>query len=706
MTWSVTLTASDATTATPDVISTSEGPVFSPTVSGLPTCTIPIPRDDTYQDSKWEDADMEVTVDGTEIPIDELKNVRTTATATILEGRGGEELTQRVTKEVGVKETHLVADDLITNNTTYTANVDTPTTTTDTNATVDTVSTSGEFEAALKEGGIPDTKPVTIDSGNNELVPQQSCFFQEAENANTNASTSSDSTWSNGSAVTLNRTRDYIWFDFTLDYTIPAGNVGIAIRYGRVGGLSDGHGWAVLVDGYEVDRTGSPTSTLGADAVFDQSFDTGGLELGPGTHGLRLDVYEQNSENVEIDAIAVYDTRFSYTFDNTTDANGYLSGPELYPDAVSLAFADAPGIGQAVTGGRVESTWDDTSNGQALAISNDRGESYLSASNTSTTEQDFADRDVTLRFKATLSRYGSRTTASPTTGFNAQSLQSYTLKADLEDMPMTVDDSFDGRLFEVLQELATVERGDFVWEVRRPTATSTSVEFTPSGQRTSADDPSVTGFDIDKATSRVVEKAIVRGGARDIPDERFVADHGTAVSLVHDNVIEGSITVSDPDADTRTVFEPGEDFVVDRQAGTITTQAGGEMTDGEEYRIAYRFKPVAEFTASGVSSPKTETFRIPQVATDRAAKQAARLIVADGQDPRYEGTITTPGTDTSFSVVETINPTAVPTAGTDHLINGVSAGTTTTVLDIASRRSIGEIVDRVEARVTTNADRV
>jgi hypothetical protein len=159
--WHVELDLPSGETAQTEVAGT---PSRNPAVNDYPRLDIPVRKREMWQnlDLKNNTVPVRVWYNARRQPIDELEDIEETEGATqVLKGRGGTELDQRVETQVDLQEAHLLAKDLIENNTTYTANVDTPQTTTETDVPVQAPDTLEEWRTALEREKEP-RLPITV----------------------------------------------------------------------------------------------------------------------------------------------------------------------------------------------------------------------------------------------------------------------------------------------------------------------------------------------------------------------------------------------------------------------------------------------------------------------------------------------------------------------------------------------------------------
>lgn len=692
-------------------------PTRNPRLYGQPTLELPVADDDKWFHTAFEEAPMRVWKDGIRQPVDTLVTPTATENGVTLTGRGGDELLTRVQREVSVAPAHEVARDLIQNNTTYTANVDTYQPSTQTNESLYGADTTSELESRLLNALNPSDPLETTSTG--ELQPTQTCWTAEGEDATggsftqyfrTDYSGSTDSN-DNAPAAALESTSEYAYWDFTPSHDIPEEDLGLHIREETPGSETPEVVYKFGIAGnslQEIDRlsySGS-ISRLSLSWKDHQAnpFDGGngwtGGDLSAGTtYRLRVDIAQSANDPIAIDVVAPADNRYSYFFDNTVTTSGsgnILDGPEWYPDAVERQFEDAETV-YSVSGGRVEATIDDTSNQQALALSNDFGDTWSTTSNTGTFETDFADLGPSLRFRVTLSRYGSQS-QTPATGINPQSLDAFDLFGDLDDTPLLVRRQFDGALKDVLRTIA--REVDAVWEFRR-TGNAESIEWTYPGYRTAGETPSVVQFEASSTTEGTYQKAVIKGGAQQVREESFTANHGTAEPLNQANLQPGKEVVYDPTDGTE--FVATEDYEIDVSAGNITTLADGSMMDGSEHAITYWWQPEQSFTAEGATDPKVLVRTIPPLTTTRGCGQAALRLVQTLQDPLQSGTATVPTDEAEWSVVEELTLDALPVAGMQ--INEVRSRPEATELVLGSRESPQEALASIRTSIQQLEDR-
>jgi len=360
---------------------------------------------------------------------------------------------------------------------------------------------------------------------------------------------------------------------------------------------------------------------------------------------------------------------------------------EAVADALSavagdVVFESVPAP-QAVTGGRVDSSWSSTNSTQALALSNDQGDSFeLSDTNTTTLDGTFSSPAFgpSLTLKVTLSR--------------GTTLQSVDLYADLESEPLVVNKNISGDLDGVLADLA--EQTNSLWEVRRDGSTVT-VEWTKAGQRTTDADPALSGYEFETKTTDIVNKAIVFGRSQQRTGERIVADHGTAVPLQFGEVHEGSVTVQDPESGK--VYQQGPDYGVEYGDGAITAKADGQISDGQTVAVDYRYQSRGEFDNGSATPASTREIELPGLTTEMTCSQAARIIVENLETPLREATATTPPEEIGWTVVEEIDPSDLPGSGLK--VRALEPTPQDLSFRLGSRRSASELIGDLRGQLST-----
>jgi hypothetical protein len=272
---------------------------------------------------------------------------------------------------------------------------------------------------------IPDTTPLTEQNGALELL--QSGFYTEAENAGGGQNTVSNTDYSGGEGKDATDPTDDVSDSFTVDYTIPAADVGFAVRLDSVDGSHAA---------FDLNVGGEPIQSVTSNSIssglkwFGRALSGRSSDLTAGTYTAEIDITGTSTSSIEFDALFVFDDRQSYTFDNTVDSNnGHLDGPELFPEQIKYDLATET-LDQPATEATVSQTWNDTAGSQYVEIDlgGETTRNQNSASATVSVARSNAKEQANAR--VSLSRFGSRSSTSPKTGFKGQSIDDHTITVD------------------------------------------------------------------------------------------------------------------------------------------------------------------------------------------------------------------------------------------------------------------------------------
>jgi hypothetical protein len=276
---------------------------------------------------------------------------------------------------------------------------------------------------------IPDDTPLAVQ--NDALAALQTGFFIEGEDAQGgNGGRSNRQGMSNGRYELYNQLNPAdIYFDFTVDYTVPAAEVGFAVRVQAFGGSHNS--FNLNVNGETIASFG--TDELSAGLQWINTGTTGiANDLTPGTYEARLEAAGTASGgDMGVDCLFVFDDRFAYTFDNSTDSNDTLAGPELFADQVTYSLAEKT-LAQPAKSASVSQTWTDTSGDQFVEIDLAGSTSTATNSQTATTSRPNDTVADSVFVRVGLSRFGSRTNTTPREGFKGQSVDDHEVTADPE----------------------------------------------------------------------------------------------------------------------------------------------------------------------------------------------------------------------------------------------------------------------------------
>lgn len=650
--WSVSVTHPESGREIhPDVINPQQVQ-YLPGPNMMPEIRLPVRRAPAWLREEYDDnPNLSVHLNGTELPIDELVSVEQDEGQTILVGKGGAELRTRVSLEYDTEERPVAATNLVDANTSYASVDNTPAPDSDTSV-VQSPDTQSELAGFLS--GLPDTTPIEAVGGG--IKPAVTCFTQEGETPTSNTLTGSASNvdYSGGSAIILSD-GSTATYDFDLAYTIPSSAFAAQYRVTEGGSgtaeievyLDKPGGGSTLLD--TIPSGVSFTSITWITDAFGDTTEYDDGDLTPGTYTLRFEgVGGSSGQDFIIDVVAPYDDRYTYTFDDTVHQdNGYLDGPELHPPEVDAIF-DAYQSAFSIVGGSATVTASDTSGAFALALSNDRGQTYpITSSNSTTVSGSFPSVGATLQLRATLARYspnGARS-ATPRFGYDAQRLDSYDLTATTEFESLLIDEEVDATLTSALN---TILGNQFSWTYSIEDGQGT-ITIDEPGNSVADRDPEISEASITKQV-QTYDTVTIKGSA--LPQSESFTASTSYVPLGEDNIVIGSETVTDPQ--TSTQYQKDIDYEMNYSTGEIKAIQSGDLVAGQDYDITYRHRIEATHTVP-TATGDTLIETIPGVVSDRQAEQIAYVLaeVYPGvSTPRYEGNIVVPRLSESFDPLE------------------------------------------------------
>ena len=327
-------------------------------------------------------------------------------------------------------------------------------------------SSSGQF--AVESGaadGWPDTAPFEWAGGG--IGVTKTLRFVEAEDGTLGSgmSPSAASGASGGSVVRFAAAGDEATYAASFEHEIPEGAFGVAIRAkpestGDTGTTT----FRARVDDEEL--LSAPASDFGAAGTgFSWVRTTVAFQPGTGAFDLTLDLTQSGALQLDVDAIALYDDRYSYDFDNSTDANDALDGPQLYPDAAALEFEPAP-AGIVLDSATATATVDAAGVASTIGLRGPDGTGSASsiAGTSDSHTASFSGTVSGVRPVVELSRYADGRAETPTSGNAGQTLQSIQTTISGNAIPVIEQRGFaETTAFDAVQTLC--RDYDFNWVV-------------------------------------------------------------------------------------------------------------------------------------------------------------------------------------------------------------------------------------------------
>jgi hypothetical protein len=746
-------------TRTPEV---AGDPQWTPSVNHLPRVDIPIPSAEYWLDGRADSAPIRVWLDGTRLPIEEIETVEQRKGNRRDELRlrclGGIELQQRIQRVYQNRAVPDAVERLINSETTLTPNIDEPDLTQTSRTTLLDVSTADEFRESLRpvSGGEfgDSTVALEIDESSDVIRRTRSSWLWTA--APTGEADLRLIPKRGAATVTVSRAGEeqVVQWDDTdqandpgeamvreadlpppIPHDIPDSEIGVKVRVrdvGPIGTVSEDIEVAFETTAtpnaeFLVSSSDLSSSFAWIDAAPKTSGFDGGLNAGDEiTLVEALAVDSTEDFRYDLDAIALYDKRFSHSFDNDPtggDGGGFVT-PQPFGGSADIASVTTGRefAGRTLSGADVAVSLSSTvsppdPSGLVLTVSvplvSGGGTSVsvpatvpaaLGVTTKTTTETGQTQASVnpavtpeTARTEATVALSGRDTQAnSPTAGVLSHQLDSVTLSADATPETRLLGESFDSNLLSVLQDIGEVSRS--IWAVEVADSGSLSLEWTRPGVRETSGELSASAVDIERITQRVEAVSVIGGRVREQVDVTAVS--GTAVDLPDTRIIPGTEQVRPANGAgfTTTGFEQLSDYRLDYQAGTLTATTDGEIDDGAELTVQYAFRPSGRFESGGFAGDARldEAVDISTATTSQQAAQAARRIVQETPDARTEATVELGGLDPSTSVVSELSIDALSQVDGTPRVTGLTRTPGNPTLRLGTARPLSEIVEQVE----------
>jgi len=674
-----------------------------------------VPKDEGWDSDVWDDADARVWQDGERLPIDTLIDRRQTAGRTELICEGGTELHETGQYQFTNTDVH-AALATVAGDTSYGVTVTPPSVTEEELVTLDDQSTAETYLDTARSDA-----PVQVQS-DGTVETAQTCWVFEGEDW-TSGQTYGTGDFGDNADYSLDLAADAVDSTvsktITLNHEIPGDAVEVRIRdkYESLEGELQ-----VRIDGETVGATLISNAASGSlnwtDHTGGTSYDddTTGESvspstLSPGDHTVEVECVTvapggttvSASGHWLVDVVTVYDGRHPpSSFDNSTDSDSALATPKLYPpNGVNAVFL-VQGF-RSGEGARVASTWDDTTDPQAVALSDDYGATYVSGFNSTSVNATFGGPYIDLLFRATLGAYGSQSGTTPTTGINSQSMSEATLYKDVRDSPPLINAAYRGARKNILTQL--VERGDLLWALDWDrSAGEQTIQAANIGDRIGDRELDVVEYQWSTQTlGRQVESATVRGTALGVEAESVTVDILNGNQLEKDNLVENSETVTGADG---TVYEYGSDYEVNYETGVLFYPTGStRIIDGESLSADYGWKPIGSYSKPGADPRKGLDDVEVAAATDAMCEALAFYLVDTLGDPVESGQLTIPELPPGWTVLEAISADPLPQreAWTPRSLS-VQDGRVT--MEVASRRSVQDVVSDLQTRLSEHGERI
>ena len=303
---------------------------------------------------------------------------------------------------------------------------------------------------------LSDTEPVYVEDGKLRLA--QTGFVEEAENATGTSTVTTDGSYSDGGAAVFNELGDNRRVIVDLDY--ETSNL---TAYAR--GIEDSTTSIIEVR----DSNNNKLAELGSFSQSSVGWISDSLSgtFGPGTYDFRFQLTDPGVPvgSCDVDLIVIADSRYvADTFDNTlNEPSGYLDDPQLYPDVYSVESQDYS-VSLNIAEATLTTTFDDITAAQQIGLSFDSGSTFTRESNTNTiTETNKGSRLV--RGEMSLAAYPQSASrdATPRLKYNGQTVDTYQIEVDLNDLIVIDKIELSNNHFDNLQTLH--EYGDFIFVI-------------------------------------------------------------------------------------------------------------------------------------------------------------------------------------------------------------------------------------------------
>jgi len=700
--WFLELTLSNGRVIRPDILGE---PRWIPSVNEKPEAIIDIRRSPGITNDLLDRAEAELYVDGQRVAIDRVDEAAFQSDGVAeLTLTGGEQLDNRVQKDVGNEAAYQVVEDIITAETTYTADVDRPPESSNFDQTLQSADSAGDWTQNVFDTVVTDPN-FPVDVVNGDLVQRQTAFVLTVESGDIEPNGSNlrinDSDAEGGEAVNFLVTQDTATASLSPNYEIPDNNVGVALR-GRRGPDVTSATAAVEVD-LGTDDNGI-ISTLDNDTFFFDK-DVGSNE--PLSGDTTIDIFltedtgvtDRDKDGLVFDSVIIYDERFYPTDPFDTSPSGSpprFSMPRLYADSI-LAEAETAVSPAGATDATVSTSTNSTANSQAIGIKAEGEPSFTDSASTDSFSRSFSDPVANVTARLTLSGFGTQSGDSPTQGINGQTVSSFDLTVGLSGIRRLISESFDDNIDEILREIAD-ETGS-LWEVRYDNGFVLS--WTQPGQRTASDALDAARWSVRRDATEQIEAATVVGSRQRFEEPSNLTPGTTpaTLSLTQDRIVNGTEAVID--ANTGTEYESGSDYELKGIAGQLDVLDAGRIDAGDALEISYDYKIAGREESSSFAGDAALDFKIdlPGLTTVDGCRQAARRLVEDAGDPRVEAEVDLSTISPTRSVIESLDVRQIPDAFGPFRVRDFSRDPRNPTLRLGNGRDIDEEIERIRAQI-------
>ncbi|MCD2204403.1 fibronectin type III domain-containing protein [Halobacterium sp. KA-6] len=664
--WHVEIDHASGATHTPRVLEATP----QQRLNNTPKLTLEVPRDDKWTARGFEDAPIRAYRDGIRQPITQLDDAGHTGDRTTLVASGGHQLQRKATHQFDQTPVDDAVRTLLQETTDYVVDVDDYSSET----TPDQLQQSSQltsWQNLIPSQYYADTEPLSVRNGYPELhrttwlgyIQESASNLPNFNPKNTIAfdgnytvvgEGTTNTQWIAGRAAKVAGAGYFVDITFVPEHDVPADRVGVAYHGDITGSGTPGTLQFVHPDGSTtvVDDAPAPSG----DWTHNTSPGVGMLEAGS-TYSLEL--YGSPDFAYRIDGLGVYDTMYAPGTWGEPSGDGPIESPRLYPQAYEFELVTAtPPV--SVTGARIASEASPAPP-QGLGLSNDQGSSWpLTATDSSSLDGSFNSLGATVTARVTLGATTSDTgTAPPTSGNTGHELTSIQVYADLDDIPLAIDEVHDDPLLGELQSYAEYADSLFqlVWNTDQG---KLEVEWSTPGGRGVRELENVVDYDISKSTRARVDQIRVEGSALEASQSYAGSIYDTEFDLNEANLVSGSESVSIESSDE--TYQRHVDYQIQYNPGTIEFLSSGNIPSDATVVVSYQYKPQGSAWLTNPSDVDVPTLRertIQGLVTDRGCEIAARRIKRRVQEPLWEADVTVSRTPEDWGVLQLIDPGVV-----------------------------------------------